>query len=509
MSVRVRFAPSPTGHLHVGNARTALFNWLFARSQAGVFVLRVEDTDAERSEARFEPQLMDDLRWLGLDWDEGPEAGGQYGPYRQMERLPLYHEWARRLVELGSAYYCFCTAEQLEADRQQALAEGLQPKYRGRCRAIAPEEARRRREAGEAATLRLRIHEHPIRFHDLVHGDMEFPGEVISDPILLRSDGTPQYNYAVVIDDHGMEITHVIRGDDHLSNTPKQVAVYEALGWQPPEFAHLSTILGSDHTRLSKRHGATSVAHFRDMGILPEALMNYLALLGWSAGESNQELFARDELTRAFNLEQVSKSPAVFNPEKLNWMNRHYLKQAEPERILKLSIPVFQNAGLVGPEVDETTRGWLRNVVDTLLPSVDHLSELPARADVIFDYDARTALKFSPNQAVLAEPGASDVLNSFLGHALSGGELSNTRFKELMNLVKQETKQKGKNLFHPVRVALTGFPSGPELDKLIPILEQGSRLELPRKVKSPIERLREFAKEFQVPGSKFQVEDQR
>lgn len=516
MAVRVRFAPSPTGHLHVGNARTALFNWLFARQQGGAFILRVEDTDAERSEAGFEQQLLADLRWLGLDWDEGPDVGGPHGPYRQSGRVALYREHADRLVAAGSAYYCFCTAEELEADRHKALAEGRQPMYSGRCRAIPPDQAQARLGCGEPASIRLKIPPRSIRFRDLVHGEMEFSHEVIGDPILLRSEGTAAYNYAVVVDDSLMAVTHVIRGDDHLSNTPRQVAVYEALGWEMPQFAHLSTILGADHTRLSKRHGATAVDHFREMGILPEAMMNYLALLGWSPGETNREIFSPQELVQAFRLDQVSKSPAVFNPEKLNWLNRHYLKQADPERVLRLAIEVFQQAGLVSEILDEPTRAWLKGVVDTVLPSVDHLSQLPARTDLIFEYDARTALHFPPNREVLSEPGATEVLTSFLRHALGApesarnekdpperarannadGELSFERFRQIMGVVKQETRQKGKHLFHPVRVAITGYPSGPELDKLIPLLEAGSRLPLPRRVKSPRERLEEFAREF-------------
>ncbi len=496
MPPRVRFAPSPTGQLHVGNARTALFNWLFARGQGGAFVLRVEDTDVERSEARFEPQLMADLRWLGLNWDEGPDIGGPHGPYRQSDRLALYQESAKKLVASGAAYYCFCTPEALEADRRAAQAESRQPMYVGRCRAVTQQDAADRRDRGEPASVRLKIPPRPIRFHDLVHGAMEFSHEVIGDPILLRSDGTPAYNYAVVIDDTLMEITHVIRGDDHLSNTPRQVAVYEALGWKTPEFAHLSTILGSDYTRLSKRHGATAVSHFREMGVLPEALVNYLALLGWSAGDTNREIFSPGELMEAFRLGQVSKSSAVFNPEKLSWLNRHYLKQADPARVLELAVPVFQEAGLVGETVDIATREWLRSVVETVLPSVDHLSQLPARADLIFEYDARTAIQFPANREVLAAEGAGEVLASFLDQALGDGELSNDRFKQIMAAVKQQTRQKGKQLFHPVRVAITGYPSGPELDKLIPIFEAGSRLTLPRPVKSTRRRLEEFAREF-------------
>ena len=289
-------------------------------------VLRIEDTDVERSEARFEDQLIADLKWLGLDWDEGPDVGGPYAPYRQSDRLEIYREHAERLVKEGKAYLCFCTEAELQKERERAQAEHRQPIYSGKCRAIDPGEAGQRRAGGESCAIRLRIPERPIRFHDIVHGDVEFSNEVVSDPIILRSNGMPVYNYVVVIDDALMKITHVIRGDDHLSNTPKQVALYEALGWPVPEFAHLSTILGSDRERLSKRHGATSIANFREMGVLPEALVNYLVLLGWAPPGGTREIFSREELVKEFSLERVTPSAAVFDMEKLYWLNRHYIK---------------------------------------------------------------------------------------------------------------------------------------------------------------------------------------
>ncbi len=484
MGVRVRFAPSPTGHLHVGNARTALFNWLFARRQGGAFILRIEDTDLERHDALSENRLLEDLRWLGLNWDEGPDAGGPCGPYRQSERLEVYRRYAERLIARNQAYYCFCTEEELEAERKAALAAGRQPKYSGRCAAISPAEAAARRARGEPAAVRLRIPPGPLQFHDLVHGPMEFSHEVIGDPILVRSTGMPNYNYAVVIDDLEMRITHVIRGDDHLSNTPRQVALYQALGQPLPEFAHLSTILGDDHTRLSKRHGATSLAHFREMGVLPEALMNYLALLGWSPGD-DREIFSRSELVERFRIDQAAKSPAEFNYEKLYWLNRHYLKEAHPERVLELARPFF-------PQVPRTEAGgsWLAAVVNLLLPSVDCPAQLPDRAALVFEYSAKAAREDPENRQVLDAPGASEVLDSFLPRALEGNDNFTTGFREIMAAVKQETGQKGKHLFHPVRVALTGRASGPELDRLIPLLEAGSALGL---VKGPRERLREFS----------------
>jgi glutamyl-tRNA synthetase/nondiscriminating glutamyl-tRNA synthetase len=491
--VRVRFAPSPTGQLHVGNARTALFNWLFARQKRGAMALRIEDTDLERSEARYETQLLDDLKWLGLDWDEGPDVGGNYGPYRQSDRLDIYREHAERLLSEGKAYLCFCSQEELEQDREAAMAEGRSPLYPGTCRNIDPAEAQRRRAAGEEAAIRLRIPEHPIRFHDIVRGAVEFPNEAVSDPIILRSSGIPVYNYVVVVDDGLMKITHVIRGDDHLSNTPKQVALYEALGWPVPEFAHLSTILGPDGKRLSKRHGATSIANFREMGILPEALMNYLALLGWAPTGGTREIFSPEELKREFRLERVTPSAAVFDMEKLYWLNRHYIKQSPGEHIERLAEPFFVSAGLLLENSSEQVRSWFSRVVALLAPSVNKLDELPARAGLIFHVDPAAALSAPDNAEVLALPKANDVLTEFAQRVESDhSAMTPERFKAIVNEVKEKTGAKGKELFHPIRIVITGSHSGPEFDKLIPILEEGSQLAMPVHVKSVRERVDAF-----------------
>src|SRR5436305_11059679 len=391
--IRARFAPSPTGQIHVGNARTALFNWLFVRRQGGTFVLRIEDTDLERSETRYETQLLNDLKWLGLDWDEGPDIGGPYGPYRQTDRMEIYRTTALRLVQERKAYYCFCSAEELERERQQAVAEHKPQIYSGKCRSLDPDEAQRRVTDGEAAAIRLKIPEHPIKFHDLVHGAVEFASEVVSDLIIVRSSGVPVYNFVVVIDDAEMKITHVVRGDDHLSNTPKQVALYEALDLPVPEFAHLSTILGPDRERLSKRHGATSIANFRDMGILPEALMNYLALLGWAPSGGTRETFTPRELVKEFSLKRVTPSPAIFDMEKLHWLNRHYLKQAQSERILQLAQPFFQHAALLPEQPSPEVSAWFGKLLVLLVPYVDKLEQLPEKSSIVFHHSAAAALK--------------------------------------------------------------------------------------------------------------------
>jgi len=476
-------------------------------------ILRVEDTDLERSEARFEDQLIGDLKWLGLDWDEGPDVGGPYAPYRQSDRLEIYREHAERLLNEGKAYLCFCTEDELQKEREQALAAGGQPIYSGKCRNLDPAEAQRRRAAGEACAIRLKIPEHPIRFHDMVHGQVEFSNEVVSDPIILRSSGMPVYNYVVVIDDALMKITHVIRGDDHLSNTPKQVALYEALRWPVPEFAHLSTILGADRERLSKRHGATSIANFRDMGVLPEALVNYLALLGWAPSGGTREIFSLKELVKEFSLERITPSAAVFDMEKLYWLNRSYIKTWPPDQLNSIGLWFFAKAGLIDSadatwpnaqrtpvvHVKDDVRLWVSKVVNLLSPYVDRLEQLPERASFIFNYEAKAALAAPDNAEVLGWPQTNAVLTRFIvkmlaDEAAQASQMTPEQFKKIVNEVKAETGAKGKELFHPIRIVITGSHSGPDFDRLIPILEEGSRFSLPKHVLGTRERVEEFRK---------------
>ncbi|HEX2328273.1 MAG TPA: glutamate--tRNA ligase [Candidatus Angelobacter sp.] len=490
--VRVRFAPSPTGQLHIGNVRTALFNWLFARQKGGTFILRIEDTDLERSEARYETQLLDDLKWLGIDWDEGPDIGGPFPPYRQSDKMGVYQAYAEKLIADNKAYYCFCTAEELERERERALAEQRQPVYSGKCRRLDSSEAHRRRAAGEPAAIRIKMPDHAIRFHDIVRGTVEFASEIVGDQIIVRSNGMPIYNYVVVIDDADMQITHVIRGDDHISNTPKQVAVYEALGLQTPEFAHLSTILGPDGQRLSKRHGATSVANFRDMGVLPEALMNYLALLGWAPSGGDREIFPKDDLIKEFSLERVTPSPAVFDMAKLYWLNRHYIKQCPPERLHELGRGFLQRAGLLPEHLDDATQAWADQLIGLLAPYVDKLDELPERAAIIFRHEPAAALANTENASAFANSKSGEVIAEFARRTAADSPLTPERFKAVMNEIKVDLGVKGKDLFHPVRIALIGAHSGPDFDRLIPIIENGSRLPLSAKVKSVRERVTDF-----------------
>src|SRR3954462_2598875 len=414
--MRVRFAPSPTGQLHVGNARTALFNWLLARGHDGTFILRIEDTDVERSTKQSEESILDDLRWLGLEWDEGPDVGGSGGPYRQSERLHLYSSYANELLAGGHAYYCFCAPQKLEDDRRKDLAAGRPPKYRGTCRSLSPEDARRRIEAGERGVIRFRVPEHiDVAFQDLVRGEVTFNTDVIGDFVIVRSDARPAYNFAVVIDDALMEVTQVIRGEDHISNTPRQLLLYRALGFKPPQFAHLALVMGPDHTPLSKRHGATSVAEFRLRGYLPEALVNYLALIGWSPGASAadpgtiEELLPVAELARRFAIEDVGHSAGIFDVEKLSWMNRHYMKVAAPGRIAAESIRYFVARGYLRKRTDAALE-YITSLLPMAVGSVDRLEEIPERVQFIFEFDAAVAIQQPEVAHVVQESGAREVI---------------------------------------------------------------------------------------------------
>ncbi len=374
--VRVRFAPSPTGKLHVGGARTAIYNWAFARANGGTFILRIDDTDPTRSTQENTDIILRAMRWLGLDWDEGPEVGGDFGPYAQTERMDLYKQAAQKLWDEGRAYPCFCTAEKLAADRA-AAQERKDPfqGYQRTCRHISDDEARARIEAGEPYVLRIKVPEDrgDVVIHDAVHGDVTFNARELDDFVIFRSDGTPTYNFATVVDDAAMGITHVIRGDDHLSNTPRQVMVYEALGAPVPTFAHISMILGDDGKKLSKRHGATNVEEYRDQGYLSDAFVNYLALLGWSL-DGETTIVPRDVLASKFSLDHVSKNPATFDPKKLDWIQAEYIRSmSDSDFADQVMVPELHEAGLIegGVEYDEA---W----VDALAAIVKPRTKFPA-----------------------------------------------------------------------------------------------------------------------------------
>jgi nondiscriminating glutamyl-tRNA synthetase len=492
-SIRVRFAPSPTGMLHVGNARTALFNWLFARRNGGKFVLRIEDTDLDRTKTNYEKQLLQELVWLGLNWDEGPSENdlsetGDVGPYRQSKRMDIYSTHTAQLLADGKAYRCFCTPEELEDERQLAVAEGRPQVYSGRCRVMNKFDIKENLLRGKTYSIRLQIPDRPIRFHDAVRGDLEFAPETISDPVLIRSaqggtaganQGTPVYNYVVTVDDALMGITHVIRGDDHIANTPKQVAIYEAFGWKVPEFVHLPTILGPDQERLSKRHGATSMSGFREMGYLPEALVNHLALLGWAPKDAKSEILSPDQVVAAFSVDDLSSDPAIFDFEKLNTLNRHYLKLATPARLAALCWDYF--GGLL-PEKEETPDAvlvWFFHMIAMFLPSVNRLGEIPAKAAFIFHMNANLARADTANAAILESDSARRILSELSGRVRTKpGPLSAADFNTWMNEVSGATGISGSELYNPVRIALTGSTSSPDFNMLIPVLDQGAALNI-------------------------------
>lgn len=456
----------------------------------GDFLLRIEDTDQERSESRYEKQLIEDLRWLGLDWDEGPnefDAGekGAYGPYRQSKRLEIYAEHTERLLAEDKAYRCFCTAAELEEERRQDIAAHRPQVYSGKCRILSKPSIHHNLATGKPYAVRLKIEDRPIRFHDMVRGTLEFAPETVSDPILVRSAaggasaGVPVYNYVVTVDDALMKITHVIRGDDHISNTPKQVAIYEAFGWAVPEFAHLSTILGADRERLSKRHGATSISSFHEMGYLPEAMVNYLALLGWGAEDGKTETFTPGALIQAFSLDRVTPSPAIFDFEKLNWLNRHYIKQVDPARLTALAWDYFKEQMPEKEEASEAVQVWFLHLIELFAPSVNHLDLLTAKAAFIFGFDPEIARADPENAAILAVDSARVVLTELADHVRAHtGAVLPADFSKWMSEIKAATGVKGKELFHPVRIAITGSHSGPEFDKLIPLIEQGAALNI-------------------------------
>lgn len=465
--VRVRFAPSPTGYLHVGGARTALFNWLFARHHGGVFVLRIEDTDVERSSWDMVEGILEGLRWLGIDWDEGPEVGGAHGPYFQSQRLPRYSELAERLVSTGHAYYCYCDPGALKAERGAAQQGGDGYKYDRRCLALTPDAVAANEAAGKPRAVRFKMPPGVTRFSDLVKGDIEFANDHIEDFVIRRSDGHPTYHLSVVADDVDMAITHVVRGDDHVSNTPKQVLLYEALGAPVPRFAHVPLILGPDKKRLSKRHGATSVTEYQRQGVLPQAMFNFLALLGWNPG-TEQEVFTRDELIAAFSLEQINASNAVFNPEKLEWFNAQHLARLDASGVTALLEPELRAAGLWRASFADVERAQLLAVFDLLKSRVKRASEFPELARPYLaeeiEYDKAAAGKH------FAVPGIAAGLDALAEAYVAAEPFDSHTLEVVLRATAEAEGLKAGALIHAARLAVTGRAVSPSLFDVLVVL---------------------------------------
>jgi glutamyl-tRNA synthetase len=467
MAPRVRFAPSPTGYLHVGGARTALFNWLFARRTGGVFVLRIEDTDLERSSEPMVEGILEGLRWLGLDWDEGPRIDGPYGPYFQSQRVDRHRAMAARLVADGAAYYCYCTIEELKGKRDAAQRAGSTWRYDRTCCALTAEAIATRERDGIPRAVRFRVPDVKMRFDDLVHGPIEFDGANIEDFVILRSDGHPTYHLSVVSDDVEMAITHVVRGDDHISNTPKQILLYQAIGARVPEFAHVPLILGPDKKRLSKRHGATSVIEYARQGYLPEAMTNFLSLLGWSPG-TDQEVFTRDELVKAFALEGITGADAVFNPEKLDWFNQQHIMRLAPDELAVRVRPFFEEAGLWKDDYLSTRRAWFLLVLELLRRRVRTLADFATLGQFFFvdtvEYDA-TAV----NKSLRGE-GMDDHLAALDTAFAKLPSFDAVSTEEALRAVAAARGVEAASLIHAVRVAVTGKAAGPGLFEMLALV---------------------------------------
>jgi len=465
--VRVRFAPSPTGHLHIGGARTAIYNWAFARHNGGSFVLRIDDTDAERSTDENTQAILRSLRWLGLDWDEGPEVGGDFGPYYQTQRTETYGPALERMKAHGHAYPCFCSAETLEAKREQARVKGGFSGYDRTCRSIDPALAQERIAAGEPHVWRVAVPEDrgDIVISDLIRGETVFPGDAMDDFILVRTDGSATYNFATVVDDWTMGMTHIIRGDDHLSNTPRQVMVYEALEAPVPVFAHMSLIFGADGKRLSKRHGATSVEAYAEEGFLPEALLNYLALLGWSI-DGETTFFDRDTLVREFDLSRVSKSPAVWDPEKLEWMNGAYIRELPAEKFVALMSARLIAAGLAEPDDAQVRPEWYASLVPLVVERVKRFDEVVPTVAFLFE---EPAIDDGAREKVLEKDGAAAALAE-TARVLDACEWNAQAIESALRTVPESVGVKPKVAFQAVRVAITGAAVSPPLFESLELL---------------------------------------
>ncbi|WP_163971921.1 glutamate--tRNA ligase [Oceanobacillus halotolerans] len=467
--VRVRYAPSPTGQLHIGNARTALFNYLYARHFNGKFIIRTEDTDDKRNVEGGEESQLKFLKWLGIEWDEGADIGGEYGPYRQTERLDIYQKYVDELLERNLAYKCYMTEEELEAEREEQRAKGQVPKYSGAHRDLTKEQCEQFEKEGRKPSIRLRVPANrTYTFHDMVRGNITFESSDFGDWVIVKKNGIPTYNFAVAIDDHMMKISHVLRGEEHISNTPKQMMIYEAFDWTPPQFGHMTLILNEDRKKLSKRdeHIVQFIEQYRDLGYLPETMFNFITLLGWSpVGE--EEIFDKETLIDIFDPDRLSTSAAIFDPQKLKWMNNVYIKDRDLESIIDLTMPHLIKAGKLPENMDEETREWAERVIGLYKEQLRYgaeiveLTEMFFKESITYENDAMEVLKGEQ---------VPEVLQVFTDKLIHLYEFNKDTIKAEIKATQKETGHRGKKLFMPIRVATTGQTHGPELPLAIELL---------------------------------------
>ncbi|MBH8604817.1 MULTISPECIES: glutamate--tRNA ligase [unclassified Thermoactinomyces] len=471
--VRTRYAPSPTGHLHIGGARTALFSYLHAKKNGGDFIVRIEDTDTERNVPGADEKQMAMLKWLGIEWDESVDVGGPYAPYRCMERTDIYNRYIDQLLSEGKAYLSYATPEEIEKEREEQLARGETPKYSGWDRDLTPEERARFEEEGRVPSVRFRVPEgKTIIFDDEIRGTVRFESDGIGDFVIRRPDGRPTYNFAVVVDDALMKITHVIRGEEHLSNTPKQILIYEALGFEVPQFAHIPLILNAEGKKMSKRDETIIqfIDQYKELGYLPEAIINFIALLGWSP-EGEEEIFSKDELIQAFSLSRVSKAPAIFDTGKLKWMNGQYIKQAPLERITRLAIPYLEKAGRVTTPLSPEQEEWVTRLVSLYQEQLEYVAQIVELTDLFFQDE----VTYGDSAAeVLREEHVPAVLGAFLQKVQEADRFEPETIKTMFKEIQKETGYKGKRLFMPIRVAVTGQDHGPDLRETLALIGKES-----------------------------------
>lgn len=467
--IRVRYAPSPTGHLHIGNARTALFNYLYARNQGGKFIIRIEDTDKKRNIEGGEQSQLKYLQWLGIEWDESVDKDGGYGPYRQSERNEIYEKHYNKLLEAGKAYKCYCTEEELEAEREAQMAKGETPIYSGKCRHLSQAERAQFEAEGRKPSIRFLVPQGKVyTFDDMVKGEVSFESDGIGDHVIVKKDGTPTYNFAVAVDDYLMKISHVLRGDDHISNTPKQLMIYEALGWEPPRFGHMTLIVNESRKKLSKRDESIIqfIEQYEELGYLPEALFNFIALLGWSpSGE--EEIFSKNEFIEIFDASRLSKSPALFDKQKLAYMNNQYMKKLDVDKLVEITLPHLIKAGKVEENLSEEKMAWVKKLVALFQEKMSFGAEIVELTDMFFTEELMIE---DEAKEVLAEEEVPEVLSAFLNEIDQLETFEADAIKASMKSVQKATGHKGKKLFMPIRSATTGQTHGPDLPQAIELL---------------------------------------